>query len=311
MAVLCQVDMLWAYQTFIVCGLITSAQRADCFTKSQNHVNSGSRSFVLLGPVGTWLLRGLNPVFGRKDLWANQTELTETTLLPSVTEPREPMFGRTCFISDQTETKEYNNSNNFLRLKSSCPMHLGHKANHNITSPSSGIQDPFNFLCGGCRLFHILGILSLYAKDPIFLITGNRLAFLKVSFLASRSELMFVPSTHTRSPSLYSMTPSRLVSAFLFITSFVFLRASSTSLLASLILWTNSSTSGIFSIDAFPCLWMFGCLPRFTNNGDFPVLECCLLLCTNLVVLSAADIQPEVLFHFLVGSLCWPSVWGW
>ena len=59
----------------------------------------------------------------------------------------------------------------------------------------------------GCRFFHILGILSSYAEGPIFLITGNGPALLKASFLAGWSEPRFVPSTHTRSPSLYSMAP--------------------------------------------------------------------------------------------------------
>ena len=154
----------------------------------------------------------------------------------------------------------------------------------------------------GCRFFHILGILSSYAEDPI---TGNGPALLKASFLVGRSELMFEPSTHTRSPSLYSMAYPCFSPTFLFITLFIFLRAFSTSLAASLILWTNSSTSGTLSVDFSPSPWTFGCLPRFTKNGDFPVLEYCLSLYANsaIIVLSITDVQLEVLFHFLINSL--------
>ena len=42
-----------------------------------------------------------------------------------------------------------------------------------------------------CKVFHILGILSLYAEDLIFLIIGNEPTLLKTSFLVGWSELIF------------------------------------------------------------------------------------------------------------------------
>jgi len=49
-------------------------------------------SILVAGPLFYWalseLLRGLNPVFGRKDLWANQTKLIKTTLTECYETPR-------------------------------------------------------------------------------------------------------------------------------------------------------------------------------------------------------------------------------
>ena len=42
---------------FIICTLITNARHVDCSTKLQNHVNSGNRSSVPLGHVGTTIPR--------------------------------------------------------------------------------------------------------------------------------------------------------------------------------------------------------------------------------------------------------------
>jgi len=43
-----------------------------------------------------------------------------------------------------------------------------------------------------------------------------------------------------------------------------------------------SSTFGTFYVDLLLSSWTPVCLLRFTRNGNFPVLECCLLLCPFL-----------------------------
>ena len=133
------------------------------------------------------------------------------------------------------------------------------------------------------RFFHILGILSSYAKDPIFLIARNGPVFLKASFLAGWSELMFMPFTYTRSPSWYSMAPPCLLSIFLFITSFVFLGAFLCPFMLLLSLEQICPSLVSFWLMFFlvcRCLDVFWCLQRMEI---FLVSKCYLWLDSNLV----------------------------
>jgi len=111
--------------------------------------------------------------------------------------------------------------------------------------------------------------------------------------LASQSELIFEPSTHTSvylivssHTSVYSMASPYFLSIFFFITSFVIFRAFSTSLVDFLIFCINLFTCETLSINLSSSLWIFGYLFIFTKNKDFPMLECCLLLWANSVIRS-------------------------
>ena len=134
-------------------------------------------------------------------------------------------------------------------------------------------------------------------------------ALLKASFLAGQSELMFVPSTHTRSTSLRSMVTPRLLSAFLFITSFVFLRASSTSFLASLILWTNSSTSSMLSL-------VHGCLGVFQDSRRTVISQYLNVVCCYVWTRLSVATWPSCLVgsqhttQGIVPFLGWLSLFG-
>jgi len=134
----------------------------------------------------------------------------------------------------------------------------------------------FDSLMTGRRFFHIL---SLYAGGPTFLTTGNGPALLKASFLVGRSKLMFEPSTYMRSPSLYSMSFPRFSSFSSSLPQGLFHFSCCFSYpLDELIYFCNS----LYRFP--PSLWIFGGLPRFTKNGDLPVLKCCLLLCTKSAI---------------------------
>ncbi len=118
------------------------------------------------------------------------------------------------------------------------------------------------------RFFHIL---YSYAEDLTFSITGNGPGLLKASFLVGRSELMFEPSTHTRSLSLYSMVFPRFFSSSLHLffsgpfqlPLLHFLSSGQTCLLLELSSHFSSSPR------------TFGCLPRFIKMGTS--------LCLNVV----------------------------
>ena len=65
----CKVLSIWALKgctlsswyaptrIFIICTLITNARHVNYFTKPQNHVNSGNKFSVPLGPAGTTIPR--------------------------------------------------------------------------------------------------------------------------------------------------------------------------------------------------------------------------------------------------------------
>ena len=111
--------------------------------------------------------------------------------------------------------------------------------------------------------------------------------------MASQSELIFEPSTHTSvylivssHTSVYSMASPYFLSIFFFITSFVIFRALLTSFAAFLIFCINLFTCETLSINLSSSLWIFRYLFIFTKNKDFPILECYLLLWANSVIRS-------------------------
>ena len=80
-------------------------------------------------------------------------------------------------------------------------------------------------------------------------------------------------STHTKSLLNCSTSSFLFKSYFLFIISFVFFSANSTSSLIFLIVLRNFSISREFSVDKFMSLLIFRWHPKLTMKGDHHVLE--------------------------------------
>jgi len=151
-----------------------------------------------------------------------------------------------------------------------------------------------------------LGIQSSYAEGPTFLIIGNWANFL-VRWCCI-CILNLLPCT--RQSLLYSCLPS-FSSPCCFLQGFLYL------LSASLIFWTNSSTSGTFYVNSFPSPWIIGYLSRFTKNS-----QCLSMVCSYKQIWLLVTILPNHLvnsWHITKGivpfldwtlSVCL-SVWGW